>query len=253
MKQSQLSITLCMVLLLSAGSAMESREAFADNDTYWDSSSGDVWKNRVKECWRGTNGTTDIECGGVVEEAPVVAEKDTAYYWPDDQDYDGVVDGQDHCPSTPEGVTVDSNGCALDADGDGVPDHLDQCPGAPTGAVVDLNGCTYTILKLSDIHFAIDSALLTSEAKSVLRSAISAINANPSTVHVEGYTDSTGTDEYNFALSQRRAQSVVDYLVSQGVDGSKLQAVGYGETSPISSNATREGRRQNRRVEIRNR
>lgn len=250
MKQSP--FTLCMLLLLSAGSAMESREAFADNvTTYWGSSSGEVWKSRSKECWHGRNGVADKACGGVVKE--VLVEKDTAFYWPDDQDYDGVADCKDHCPSTPEGITVDSNGCAIDSDADGVPDYLDQCSGTPLGAIVDLNGCPYTILKLSDIHFAFDSALLTHEAKSVLNSRISAINTNPSAVSVEGYTDSTGSDEYNLGLSQRRAQSVVNYLVSQGVDSSKLQAVGYGESSPISSNATREGRTQNRRVEIRNR
>jgi len=253
MKQSQLSFTLCMAILLSAGSAIESRKTFADNvTTYWGSSSGEVWKSGSNKCWQGKNGNVDMACNGVVE-APVVAEEDTAHYWLDDQDYDGVVDGQDHCPSTPEGVTVDSNGCAIDSDGDGVPDYLDQCPGTPLGAIVDLNGCPYTILKLSDVHFAFDSALLSSEAKSLLNGAISAINANPSTVSVEGYTDDTGSDEYNLGLSQRRAQSVVDYLVSQGVDSSKLKAVGYGETSLTSSNATREGRSQNRRVEIRNR
>ena len=75
MKQSQLSFTLCMVLLLTAGSTIESREAFAENVTYWGSSSGEVWKNRVMECWQGKNGNDDMACNGVVEEAAVSSEK----------------------------------------------------------------------------------------------------------------------------------------------------------------------------------
>ena len=193
---------------------------------------------------------------GTVGQAPSMApepESQAGHFWADDQDYDGVLDADDHCPLTPEGVAVDSNGCAHDSDGDGVPDYLDQCPETPLGSVVDTNGCPYTLLTLSDVHFEFDSARLTSLAKSVLNQATSTINAAGSTVSVEGHTDSTGSDDYNLGLSQRRAQSVVDYLVSQGVSSSKLQAKGYGESSPITSNATREGRSKNRRVEIRNR
>ena len=193
---------------------------------------------------------------GTVGEAPMMApepEPQAGHFWADDQDRDGVVDRDDECPFTPEGVAVDSNGCAHDSDGDGVPDYLDQCPDTPLGAVVDTDGCPYTILELSDVHFEFDSARLTSQAKSVLDRATSAINSAPGTVSVEGHTDSTGSDDYNLGLSQRRAQSVVDYLVSQGVSSSKLQAKGFGESSPKTTNATREGRAQNRRVEIRNR
>ena len=193
---------------------------------------------------------------GKVGQAPAMApepEPQAGHFWADDQDRDGVSDADDHCPFTPEGVAVDSNGCAHDSDGDGVPDYLDKCPETPLGSVVDTDGCPYTILTLSDVHFEFDSANLTSQAHTVLNQATSAINANASTVSVEGHTDSTGSDDYNLGLSQRRAQSVVDYLVSQGVSSSKLRAKGYGEGSPITSNATREGRAKNRRVEIRNR
>ena len=193
---------------------------------------------------------------GTVGEKPMMAPEPApaaGYFWADDQDRDGVVDRDDLCPFTPEGVAVDSNGCAHDSDGDGVPDYLDQCPDTPLGAVVDTNGCPYTIATLSDVHFEFDSARLTSAAKSILNQAASAVNAAPGNVSVEGHTDSTGSDEYNLGLSQRRAQSVVDYLVSQGVDRSKMTAKGFGESKPKTTNATREGRAQNRRVEIRNR
>jgi OOP family OmpA-OmpF porin len=69
-------------------------------------------------------------------------------------------------------------------------------------------------------------------------------------ITVVGHTDSSGSDEYNQALSERRANSVKDYLVSKGVDGNKIHASGMGEKQPTTSNATKEGRAQNRRVEI---
>ena len=69
-------------------------------------------------------------------------------------------------------------------------------------------------------------------------------------IDVIGHTDSTGDEDYNMGLSVRRAEAVRDYLVSRGIDSSIIDVSGLGETSPISSNATREGRAQNRRVEI---
>jgi OOP family OmpA-OmpF porin len=69
-------------------------------------------------------------------------------------------------------------------------------------------------------------------------------------IDIIGHTDSDGTEEYNQALSVRRAQSVKDYMVSEGVDGSIIDVSGQGESNPIASNATREGRAENRRVDI---
>lgn len=250
MKQLQLPFTLCMLLLLSAGSVIESRDVLADEVGYWTSSSGKVWKSGFGECWRGKNGVTDAACGGVVAEVPVSAP--AAVVW--DSDGDGVIDEYDVCWNTPAGVTVESNGCGIDSDGDGVPDHLDQCPKTPLGTVVYTDGCAIVIVALEGVHFNSDSAVLTSEAKSILDGALAAIKANPSSqLSVEGHTDSRASDSYNLDLSQRRAQSVVDYLVSKGVSSSRLSPVGKGESSPIASNDTREGRHQNRRVEIRNR
>jgi len=250
MKQLQLPFTLCMLLLLSAGSVIESRDVLADEVGYWPSSSGKVWKSGFGECWRGTNGVTDAACAGVVAEAPVSAPAPVVW----DSDGDGVIDEYDNCWNTPAGVTVESNGCGIDSDGDGVPDHLDQCPKTPLGTVVYTDGCAIVIVALEGVHFNSDSAVLTSEAKSILDGALAAIKANLSSqLSVEGHTDSRASDSYNLDLSQRRAQSVVDYLVSKGVSSSRLSPVGKGESSPIASNDTREGRHQNRRVEIRNR
>jgi OOP family OmpA-OmpF porin len=160
--------------------------------------------------------------------APAPAEQ-AGYFWPDDQDYDGVNDGADKCPFTPEGVAVNSDGCPPDGDGDGVPDYLDKCPDTPRGAVVDTDGCSMILATLKDVHFAFDSAQLTGEAKSILDAAVPAINAHPAgTISVEGHTDSTGSDAYNSQLSQRRARSVAEYLAAKGVSASRLNAVGKG-------------------------
>lgn len=74
---------------------------------------------------------------------------------------------------------------------------------------------------------------------------------NKTTITVSGHTDNVGRDDYNMKLSQDRASSVAQYLVSRGVAGSRIQAVGYGKSMPIADNSTENGRAQNRRVEIR--
>lgn len=172
-----------------------------------------------------------------------------------DSDNDGVVDGVDSCPNTPAGVTVDSVGCPLDSDSDGVADYLDLCPGTPAGVEVDADGCPIAgsnILSLTGVNFAFDKAALTAEAQDILQEAVTLLKETDSVVEVrvEGHTDSVGTDSYNMDLSQRRAESVVDYLVSQGVDGANLIAVGLGETTPVATNETSEGRAANRRVDF---
>ncbi len=173
---------------------------------------------------------------------------------PLDSDGDGVPDSRDWCAGTPAGVAVDSRGCALDSDGDGVTDPLDQCPGTPAGTAVDAQGCPQageTLLTLEGVLFASDSARLGPAADDILSHAVSVLRANPSvSVRVEGHTDSQGGDAYNQALSERRAQAVVDYLIAHGISGDRLGAVGHGETLPVAPNDTANGRARNRRVEL---
>jgi outer membrane protein OmpA-like peptidoglycan-associated protein len=241
----QLYIALSMFLMVSAGSVMDSREALADG-MYWSSSSDKIWKSGFGECWQSKSAgpsKASADCGGVMieEPAPMLAPVVR------DSDGDGVIDENDDCWNTPAGVTVKSNGCGIDSDGDGVPDHLDQCAETPLGTVVYTDGCPMVIARLEGIHFAFDSAKLTSEAKSILDNASASSAAH---ITVEGHTDSTGSDSYNYDLSQRRAQSVVDYLGSNGVSTSRMDAVGKGASSPIASNDTSDGRARNRRVEV---
>ncbi len=109
------------------------------------------------------------------------------------------------------------------------------------------------VLVLKGVNFAFNSAVLTPESKKILdedRTVARLKGAPDMRVEVAGHTDNIGSAEYNQKLSERRAQAVVDYLVSTGVDPNRLKAVGYGKTKPIASNKTEEGRAQNRRVEL---
>ncbi|MEO1925254.1 MAG: OmpA family protein [Gammaproteobacteria bacterium] len=245
MNHIKLVSALCMLLLFSVGSAT------AEGIGYWNKSGGQIWKSGFGECWRSSDwseAASSPECGGMAApEAPMF----TGYYWPDDQDYDGVIDADDECPFTPEGIKVESNGCAEDYDGDGVPDYLDKCPETPLGDVVDLVGCSIKIVSLEGVHFAFNSATLTNTAKSILDSVVGKINAHPSThFTVVGHTDNKGSDVYNQDLSERRAKSVKNYLVTKGVSTSSFSVIGKGENSPVTSNDTSEGRAKNRRVDV---
>ncbi|MHB9057004.1 MAG: OmpA family protein [Paludibacteraceae bacterium] len=104
----------------------------------------------------------------------------------------------------------------------------------------------------SNIEFKFDSSELTEASYPTLNQIATILKDNPTwgTLKVKGHTDSTGPESYNQVLSERRAQSVKDYLVKQGVSESVVSTEGYGETQPIATNDTAEGRQANRRVEF---
>ncbi len=102
-----------------------------------------------------------------------------------------------------------------------------------------------------DAHFDFDSATLRPAGEQRVDAIVDGLQENPSlTVLVEGYTDSVGSEQYNQRLSEARANAVRDYMVSRGIDASRISTRGYGETQPVESNETAEGRVKNRRVEI---
>jgi len=170
---------------------------------------------------------------------------------PADSDGDGVIDANDRCPGTPAGAKVDAVGCELDSDGDGVVDSKDQCPGTPAGRKVDAVGCE-TEITLQGVTFETNSAVLTAQDKLLLDSAAQAILSRPAySVEVRGHTDDRGSNAYNQKLSERRAASVREYLISKGIPEGRFSGVkGFGEEQPIASNDTDEGRAQNRRVTL---
>ncbi|MBZ0169582.1 MAG: OmpA family protein, partial [Kofleriaceae bacterium] len=171
---------------------------------------------------------------------------------PLDSDGDGVADYKDQCPNTPAGVKVDATGCPLDSDGDGVADYKDQCPGTPAGVKVNQLGCPKREpIVLKGVNFAFNSAELTPPSLTILDGVAEILTKHPDVkVIIAGHTDSIGTAQYNKKLSQRRTESVRNYLISRGVNAANLTAVGFGEEKPIASNDTDEGRANNRRVEL---
>lgn len=137
-----------------------------------------------------------------------------------------------------------------DSDGDGVLDNVDQCPGTPRGTAVDAVGCPRKgSVTLHGVTFEFNSATLTPASRPILDEVAADLKKHPRLkVELQGHTDSVGADAYNLKLSQRRADSVMEYLQSQGVSSSQLTAKGYGETQPIADNKLEGGRAENRRV-----
>ncbi len=120
-----------------------------------------------------------------------------------------------------------------------------------TGVSVTRNGDQIILNMPSDVTFGTDQDAIKSDFFPVLNSVALVLQRYRQTVvDIFGHTDSTGSAQHNMDLSQRRAMSVANYLAAQGVDSRRFAVTGFGKTRPIASNATPEGRAQNRRVEI---
>ncbi len=138
-----------------------------------------------------------------------------------------------------------------DTDGDGVIDPADQCPNTPPGVAVDERGCPRVgSITLEGVGFETNSNRLTADSRALLDKVGADLKKYPGLrVELQGHTDSSGTDAYNLKLSQQRADQVRDYLIqSAAVPPQQLVARGYGESMPVASNTTVEGRAVNRRV-----
>lgn len=110
---------------------------------------------------------------------------------------------------------------------------------------------TPTRIVLQGVTFEFDSAKIRAEDEPVLEVAAEQLRSNGAArVQVVGHTDSVGGDDYNQKLSERRAQSVADYLSRNGIDATRLEVIGRGESEPVASNDTADGRAQNRRVDL---
>jgi len=179
---------------------------------------------------------------------------------PLDSDGDGVYDYLDKCPGTAAGIEVDEDGCPLDSDGDGVYDYLDKCPGTAAGVEVDKDGCPLQPMEKEiiakgrvtlNVQFDFDKDLVKPEYHEEIGRLAAVLKKYPDImITIEGHTDSVGEPNYNEQLSQRRANAVKNYLVEKfGIDEKRLTTKGYGEIQPIESNATKEGRQKNRRVD----
>ena len=177
-----------------------------------------------------------------------------------------VCTGLDKCPY--DSGSVKNNGCPLDnpdSDNDGVCDPwvtqkgmldvfkdkctgLDKCPYEAGSAAAD--GCPVEDIKL-EVYFSSGKAKLTANSKRTLRELAKSLNSKERKTEryqILGYTDDRGKESANLKLSQKRADAVVTELVKNGVDKSRLEAVGMGEADPIADNSTAEGRELNRRI-----
>jgi OOP family OmpA-OmpF porin len=182
-----------------------------------------------------------------------------------DSDNDGVPDDKDKCPETPAGTEVDENGCpkvteAPAAEAPPVAEVAPEAPPAPEvtclppapGEPITLDGCkTGDTVILRGVTFELDSARLTPNAKVILDQVGDALIAKTDIkIEIDGHTSSEGSDGHNQKLSDNRAESVKQYLISRGVDAGRMTTKGFGEGQPIADNGNEEGRELNRRVEL---
>lgn len=171
-----------------------------------------------------------------------------------DSDGDGVVDSKDKCPDTPKGTEVDANGCPIPAAAPVEPAPApvtEQKPEAEQQVVTPVPVPAPHRMVLEGVNFNFDRAALRPEERDVIDKDFAKLKEwGDVKIEVAGHTDSIGSDRYNMGLSLRRANTVRNYLISKGIHADRLVAKGYGESQPIASNDTDEGRAQNRRVEL---
>ena len=177
-----------------------------------------------------------------------------------DPDGDGVLGDEDACP---EEKGAGPDGCpSRDQDGDGFNDDVDKCPAEPEtrNKFEDDDGCPDVLPEdlgsfegtLDGVNFQIDSASLRPSSKRKLDEVVAVLQKYGQTrVQISGHTDSSGPAEHNLALSKERADAVKSYLVENGVAEGRVETRGAGPDEPIDTNATTEGRANNRRIEFR--
>jgi large repetitive protein len=184
-----------------------------------------------------------------------------------DNDADGVLDPVDRCPDQAEDRDGDrdTDGCPdLDADNDGIPDDADKCPTVPenVNGYLDEDGCPddkpqrieitkEQIVIKEQIQFETGKARIRPVSYPILDDVVQVLRDYPRIqVRIEGHTDNVGDDVMNVRLSKSRADAVFEYIIGKGIDARRLVTEGYGETRPIDSNLTTEGKQRNRRVEF---
>jgi outer membrane protein OmpA-like peptidoglycan-associated protein len=225
----------------------EDIDGFADEDGCPETDNDKDWIVDAKD-----------KCPNVPEDRDGVKDEDGC---PDlDNDQDGILDANDSCPMEPEDLDgfADEDGCPeTDNDKDGILDGDDACPTAPGPAATQ--GCPRAVRVdasqiriLQRIEFETKRAELRPTANSILDEVRLALEVNPQIkkVRIEGHTDDRGSDSFNLDLSQRRAETVMKWLVDGGIAPERLSAEGIGETRPLVPNDSAENYQTNRRVEF---
>jgi len=177
-----------------------------------------------------------------------------------DTDGDGVTDKDDKCPDTPKGYKVDANGCPNDMDKDGVIDEEDKCPTVAgpkenKGCPVIEEAATETTspeMTVEPVYFDYDKSNVLQVEKAKIEKLVKILKTNANySVDMTGNADDKGTAEYNMKLSEKRIDSVVKAITNSGVKANRIaKQKPLGETKPVATNDTEEGRALNRRVTI---
>ncbi|MEM7151933.1 MAG: OmpA family protein [Myxococcota bacterium] len=230
--------------------------------------------------WVNNDKKGELDCRNEPEDVDGFEDEDGC---PDpDNDNDGILDEPDECPNEPEDIdnNTDDNGCPdPDNDGDKLCDpwvqadglsdkyaeqcsSTDQCPDKPEDfdGVDDEDGCPDLkaefdgcSVKISDkVFFKFGKWDIAPRSFELLNDVATVMKTVPEELHfnIEGHTDSKGSNRSNKRLSNRRVNSVREYLIGRGVAPERLQGIGWGEERPIDSNRTAAGRANNRRVEF---
>lgn len=204
------------------------------------------------------NGCPDRDGDGVADKIDLCPDVpgDKTHFGCPDTDGDGVYDNEDRCIQVKG--PKENIGCPWpDGDNDGVFDKDDECPKVP--GVAANKGCPALEKKEIDIiRYAFENLefetgkdiIRTKSYPSLTALANLLVQKKNYGLRIEGHTDNVGSDENNLILSQKRANAVRNYMVKKGVDATKLESFGYGESMPIADNATTAGKQKNRRVEM---
>ncbi|MFW6254611.1 MAG: OmpA family protein [Chitinivibrionales bacterium] len=214
------------------------------------------------------DGIPDLEdqCPRLAEDFDGIEDKDGC---PDgDNDKDGIPDSVDRCPNDPEDFDnfEDDDGCPdIDNDKDGIPDLKDKCPNEPEtfNNIDDEDGCPDKKVEkkkeinmpkqqiMHGVNFRSGRAEMTNDSWVYVDRLMDTLKEFPQvTIEIRGHTDSIGRYETNMRLSQKRAESVRQYMISRGIAPDRIRAVGYGSSVPVADNRTASGRSKNRRIEI---
>lgn len=159
-----------------------------------------------------------------------------------DSDHDGVSDYYDKCPNTPDSVKVDGAGCPL-------PKVTNTITRPVTYVITDEDKKVVTEA-IKNLEFDTGKATIRPNSYATLDKVADLLIKKNLSLKLAGHTDNVGSEVYNMKLSKERAESVKTYLVNKGVNPSRIEATGYGETQPIDTNKTAKGRQNNRRVEF---
>ena len=210
------------------------------------------------------DGVLDVEdeCPGLVG----IVEKQGCP--PVDSDKDGIEDDADACPDKMEDKDgfEDDDGCPdPDNDDDGILDGDDKCPlkaevingkddedGCPDTSESKVRVTTERIEIFDMVYFDSGKSTIQKRSLNILNQVRSVLRANPriTLIQIEGHTDNRGSAESNVALSQQRAEAVMNYLIEKGIEKNRLKSKGFGASRPIANNIDRAGQAKNRRVEF---